>query len=249
MLIVLALATALLGALFAFFFDMLESRRRALAFTARQRAATLLVERVETDLLTCLVGSGSAGAGVQGDASSLRILSRAVPVQLAERGRDDPAAFGDLLESEVRFDAGRGMLEARRGVPGIDDAAAADWSPLGGVVYRVRFRYHDGGGWRDQFDSLASDRLPRAVEVAVWFDPWPGEMTDDEPPLPEDESMTELERLTFDPAAGFDERAFALASDVELFDEPTPDRIRVIVIPDADAEDAGDFESGMELTP
>ena len=41
----------------------------------------------------------------------------------------------------------------------------------------------------------------------------------------------------FDATAGFDEAAFARESDLELFDEPEPDRIRVIVILDASADD------------
>ena len=114
--------------------------------------------------------------------------------------------------------------------PGCSDAETL---ALGGAVYKVRFWYHDATGWRDSFDSLAHDGLPAAVEIAVWFHPWPGEERED-PGAVEYEMP---ERLTFDQGAGFDEAAYARESDLEFFDEPKPDRIRVIVIPDATADD------------
>jgi hypothetical protein len=51
-------------------------------------------------------------------------------------------------------------------------------------------------------------------------------------------------RRAFDADAGCDEQAFAESIDVEFFDEPTPDRIRVIIIPDADT---GPAPSEVEL--
>ncbi len=115
---------------------------------------------------------------------------------------------------------------------------AGTFTSVGGPVFLVRFRYHDGSGWRDSVDSLAADRLPVAVEVAVWFDPWPGIR----PPSEPGDSALRPQRLTFGAADAFDERAFARESDLELFDEPTPDRIRVIAVldPRGPGEDDGD---------
>jgi prepilin-type N-terminal cleavage/methylation domain-containing protein len=233
-LVAIGLITLLFGALFGFLFDILASRTRALDHAGRQLAATTLIDGLERDLASCVVGDRNRGAGVEGSETSLRILTRGVAVHLADRGRDDPLVLGDLQQVEYRFDDATGQIEARRAGP--DDRAAneSSFAPLGRAVSKLRFRYRDDTGWRDSFDSLADDRLPLAVEIAVWFHPWPGEETPD----PETDLEFEVpERLTFDAEAGFDEAAYARESDLELFDEPGPNRFRVIVIPDASSDD------------
>ncbi len=62
------------------------------------------------------------------------------------------------------------------------------------------------------------------------------------PPHDPGDSALRPQRLTFDAADAFDERAFARDSDLELFDEPMPDRIRVIAVLDplGPGEDDGD---------
>ena len=76
----------------------------------------------------------------------------------------------------------------------------------------------------------------------MWYHPWPGEQ---ETPVSDDARPVESERLTFDTTGGFDDAAFARSSDMDSFDEPRPDRFRVIVIPDASADDP--FATGDEL--
>ena len=93
-LIAIALVALLLGSLFAFFWDMLSIRGHVVAETDRARAVSILVESVERDLMTTVVGDGLVGAGVKGDEAGLTMLSRAVPARLA--GRD---AFLDLERS------------------------------------------------------------------------------------------------------------------------------------------------------
>jgi hypothetical protein len=232
-LVAIALMIALFGSMFAFMFDMLSARRRALEYAGMQRAAVTLIDRLESDLMSCVVGDRVYGAGVEGDNDSLRILTRGVAAHLAGQGMDDPEVFGDLQEVEYRFDEGLGLIEARRVPAGDRGAGDGDFAPLGGAVSKIRFRYHDSTIWRDSFDSLAHDGLPAAVEVAVWFHPWPGEERDE----PGDLGFEMPQRLTFDETAGFDEAAYARESDLEVFDEPRPDRIRVIVIPDATTDD------------
>jgi type II secretory pathway pseudopilin PulG len=233
-LIAIGLVIALFGAMFAFMFDTLTARRRALEHAGRQRAATTLIERAELDLMSCVVGDRVNGAGVEGDNTALRILTRGVAAHLAGRGSDDPAVFADLQQVEYRFEEDLGRIEARRlhaGVRGADDTSFA---PLGGSVYKVRFRYHDSTMWRDSFDSLAQEALPIAVEIAVWFHPWPGA----ERPEAEAVNGPEIpQRLTFDTTAGFDEAEFVGEAELGFFDEPAPDRIRVILIPDASTDD------------
>jgi hypothetical protein len=243
-LLAIALSGALLAAMFAFLWDMLATRDRVLSAAEHRRAAAVLIERLERDLVTCIAGDDVLGAGVAGDDRSLVVLTRDVPVRLAGRGRDDGRILADLERTEYRFSPGAGTLEARRGLalPG----ARPDRAPyerLGDDIHLVRFRYYDGRAWRDEYDSRADGGLPVAVEVAVWFDAWPGAeiVEPDEEEDPDDPFAGDLPaggRRTFDAEAGFDESAFAEISDFEDLGEPVPDRVRVILVPDA-AEEPG----------
>ncbi|MHC4217414.1 MAG: type II secretion system protein GspJ [Planctomycetota bacterium] len=232
-LVAIGLVILLFGSMFTFMYDTLSARGRALEHAGRQLAAVTLIERAELDLMSCIVGDRVYGAGVEGDNTSLRTLTRGLATHLAGRGTGDPVVFGDLQQVEYRFEEDRGRIEARRRPAGVRGPDRTPFAPLGGTVYKVRFRYHDGSVWRDSYDSMAEGRLPEAVEIAVWFHPWPGEQRPEE----EDPALEIPERLTFDATAGFDEAAYARESDLELFDEPEPDRIRVIVVPDASADD------------
>ncbi len=236
LLLAIALLGGLLGSMFTFLHDLMSTRERALAASARQLAAATLIERIESDLLTCLVGDSVNGAGVEGDTERLAILCRRVPVHLAARGIDE--ALADLERTEYRFESGTGragrIMAARR--PPVEGAAAEE-APLG-TVAKVRFRYRDATGWRETYDSLARNELPVAVEVAVWFDPWPGDA-----PAPDGTAATP-ERLTFDASGAFDEEAVALATDLESTGEPQPDRVRVILIPDAAPGDPYGADAG-----
>ena len=237
-LIAIALMLALLGSMFAFTFNMLTSRARALEYSQKQLAATTLIERVESDLMTCLVGDRRIGAGVKGDESSLQILSRAVAASLALNGTSDPAVLGDLQQSLYRFRKQTGMVEASRGPVTGSHLPSQQYQQVGGALFKVRFRFHDGNAWLDSFDSNSAGQLPVAVEIAVWFRPWLGE----EMPSEENE-FVEDDRLTFDEIDTFDEREYAEISDMDLFSEPKPDRIRVIFIPDADVDEDSNGET------
>ncbi len=240
-LVAIAMLGALLGSMFAFMGELLQSRSRALDYTARQRAAATLIDRVESDLIACIVGDERLGAGIDGDASRLAILSRGVAAHLAGRGID-AGVLGDLQQAEYRFQDESRQIEVRRGTPGEGlDTTTDDFVAIG-PAFKVRFRYHDGDGWSDTFDSLASSRLPGAVEVAVWYHAWPG---DRQTPVSGDAPQAASERLTFDTTRGFDDAAFARSSDMDSFDEPRPDRFRIIVIPDASADDP--FATGDEM--
>src|SRR3712207_4257138 len=90
-LVAIAILLALVGTMFGFLFDLLSSRQRALEATSQQRAASALIDRLEADLFTCLVGDRRHGAGVAGEGERVRVLSRGVAASLAERGPDDPS--------------------------------------------------------------------------------------------------------------------------------------------------------------
>jgi prepilin-type N-terminal cleavage/methylation domain-containing protein len=231
LLVAIGLIIAMLGALFAFTWDVLATRQQIVAWTARQRSATVIIEHVERDLMTCVAGDTSDGAGVRGDNESLSVLARQVPAaRAARRGR--PGAGSPLADIErTTYAFSGGALSVERG--GVERGGAdRQREVLAGSIAKVRFRYHDGSSWKDSFDSLRADALPRAVEVAIWFNAWPGDATAQE--LRDEEAFQDalLERSTFDPRGGFDERAAVNGDDIAR-EEPRPDRVRVIAIPDA----------------
>ncbi len=243
-LISIALAMALLGAVFGFLFNLLATRQRVIEFAAQHRAASILIERIERDLVFTLVGDSRSGAGIQGDASSLRLLTRGVAVNLADQAGRDREVFGDLQAIQYRFDEGGRRLQVGRISPNpTSGASSSSLEDLGGNIFRVRFRYYDGDSWLETYDSRRENQLPVAIEVAFWFDPWPGEEIDGVDGAgragrePDPESLDFLKRETFDARAGFDEEAMARITDLELVDEPEPDRRRVMVIPDARGSD------------
>jgi type II secretory pathway component PulJ len=240
-LIAMALLTALLGAIFAFGFDMLNSRARVLDIAWRQRAATALIERLEMDLMAA-VASDSGVAGIRGDETRLSILTRGVASSLAERprGRDDAEVFGDLQLADYRFDQVRHTLEARRTQFDASDATGGvAFAPIGNMA-RVRFRYRVGDQWAASFDSAVAGRRPRAVEVAVWFESSGGESPNSKGPKSKGHV---LGRLDFD-HLDFDH----LDSARQAMNEPSPDRVRVILIPDSDADEgSGLRDQGTEI--
>lgn len=235
-LVSIALLLALLTALFGFLSNLFETRDRAQAHLATQRAAQSLIDRLEADALTCLVTDAAAGAGIDGQATSLRMLSRSVTVTALATSVDPSRALGDLVVTTCSFDEATGELRMSRGEPG----QTGDEITLGGSVFRVRFRYLDGTSWVETFNSDQAGYLPRAIEVMVWFNPWPGEEPVDAAEIEAEAIMPD--RSTFDGDAGFDETAFAEASDLDVFDDPWPDRARIIVIPDAEAAPSDEGE-------
>lgn len=229
--IAIALTLALLGAMFGFLFNLLGTRAAVLEASMRQRAADALFDHIQRDLGHCLVGDDVLGPGVEGDAAGVRILSRQVAITTGAAA-DVAATFADAQRTEYRFDESARRLEARRTDPADSDTAGTAFEPLGTEIFRVRFRYYDGMDWTETFDSLAADRLPVAIEVSIWHDPWPGEETAAAPPGAAD-------RATFDAGAGFDESRAAILSDQNLAERPDPDHRRVFIIPDSGAGSGG----------
>lgn len=153
-------------------------------------------------------------------------------------------------------------------------SGVADWEPLEARIYRAAFRFHDGREWGTSFNSEEADGLPAAIEIAIWFQPWPGsewnevDAFGDWEPDAESEGDREPERLTFDPEGTFDEFDYALREDRDFGDRelPRPDVYRIIVLPDAKEdsneggetlgsaglaapESAGEFDSGSGSGP
>ena len=224
LLVALGLALALLGAVFLFLHDLVDSRERALERSRREDAVAALFERLESDLALSIAGASSVGSGVVGDAHSLTILTRVVQPSAVDARR----GLLDLHRHEYRHDAVAQAVVGSRGLV----RGGAETIVFDGRVAALRFRYHDGREWTDTFDSRAAGGLPAAVEVAVWFD------------LPEallPRADADVDVFSGDEEASAEGRgadtaiadAGAIgetsASDATL---PAPDRLRVIAIPD-----------------
>ncbi len=234
-LIAIALILALLGTLYGFLFDMLSARAHVLNHVRRETAASALIKQLDADLLTCIVGDATIGGGVRGDDRQLRVLTRSVSASLASRGVDDPDVFGDLQVAEYRFDPGNSVIQGRRGPIGRDGVAAPEFSPLEGEIHRVQFRYYDGKEWLPSFDSATSNHLPVAVEVSLWYQPMPPDIqaqeAAEEQPKP-DLDETDPDALAAAPAV----ETPVARPEIPASALPPPDRVRVIIIPDAGSE-------------
>jgi type II secretory pathway component PulJ len=238
-LIAIALIMALVGAMFGFLFDMFAVRASVLAHFQQQQAAAVLIRQLDADLTTSLVGDTHNGPGLVGDSVHLRILTRGVMTKFAERGVDNPDAFGDLQVAEYRFDPATNRLEGRRysamrGGRSSNSPPPEPFEPAGGIVHKLRFRYHDGATWRPSFNTLDQGRLPAAVELAIWTSPLPRSSASLDfggAPLPaaggEDQALSQRPgALAVESAAGMDQSS-------DNTNLPPPDRIRIFTIPDA----------------
>jgi len=164
--------------------------------------------------------------------------------QMTSRGADGTASFNadfdhmmSAADTAVAHDAAAD-----------EDELAAHKATLQGAerlgpIVRVRFRYFDGNTWQEEFDSLETDQLPHAVEIAIWLRELPkapGEPAmSDEQELWEETSARLDERLdgnNFDESDGADDFTDAEdASDINKTEFPSPDVVRVVIIPDAKA--------------
>lgn len=240
------LIASLSGAVFSFLFNLGSQREGVERSTGALRGATALLESLEGDALGVIAGDAGSGAGVVGDETTLRLLTRGVtPPMLAAGGAPrDSSILGDLQGVEYRFSEAEGLLTARRW----DASGAGDDAPSSGQssvvatgVSRLRLRYFDGSAWRSRFDSSSDGGLPVAIEVAVWF----GSVTaassaDSAAGVPgqgaSDPDAAGADGFADSPPIDAQQRSGLLADDApgdpggQVL--PVPDRVRVIVIPD-----------------
>lgn len=215
--------------------DLLRDRHRLDHACLALRSADILFERIEQHSQCAIAGGRGIGPGVRGSEHELVLLARRVsPPQLSpHRQPQDP--LGDLQQLHVRYEPETTTLRLRV-EHASDTAVQSPFEILSQRVEGLRFRYHDGSGWRNSFDSQQSGSMPVAIEISIWLmlrprpEPAPTALPHagdfrappdteaalmDEPPLPD--------------AARSDD------TDPELLDRPqrAPDRIRIIAIPDA----------------
>ncbi|MCW5775905.1 MAG: prepilin-type N-terminal cleavage/methylation domain-containing protein [Phycisphaeraceae bacterium] len=234
-LVAIVLLLALSGAVMSFFWNSLERRDTLLALSGEVRAGTLLLERLEADFLTAVAADGKGGAGIAGDRTSVRVVSRGVRPTL--NGGSAAGSLGDEKGLAVRFEEATGRVSLRRW-SGEDPGGGSDEVVAEGVS-ALRLRYFDGRSWRDSFDSKSAGDLPVAVEVALWFrrpgDPAPRPAVEERrvAAVEDEEAEWEAEDDPFAMPASFDDAA-AWEDEIVPSDLPErePDRVRVIIVPD-----------------
>jgi len=235
---ILSVAVTLLG-------DVADARDRIERRLRRAEGATLaldlLADRIATATLTAVDGS----VGIGGDAISMRFTGCGVAsIRLAPGALRSPLLDRSTLELAWRD----GGLALR------DDEAA--WSLVAPDLAAIRFRYHDGEDWREDWDG-GRDGLPTAIEVAIWETPWPDGLI--APWMPEPDPDDEF---AGDP---FEDEGFDLRFDDPGFDDlegfapppmpaaddeiPEPDRRRIIAILDPVPMSSDDDQGGSEVEP
>jgi hypothetical protein len=231
-LVALALLVFLAGATTAFLRDLQSGRRVLMDVNTDLQSGSIVMDRLERDLATCVTGHGGTG-GVVGNATSIKVLSRALMPGVVEAGD----ALRDLQATSLTWDERTGALAITRYLPG---ASGSSTEELSRRVERLRLRYHDGTDWRESFDSGSAKKLPVAVEVAIWFAPAgrdpvlaPVELDLDEGALDEPGVPVSLDDLD----AMFGDEEVGLPVDERVWG--APDRLRVIAVPDASV-DAGE---------
>lgn len=257
-LVALGLLLVLVGAVFAFGMNLTASRDRLNSHMRRSQAVRVFLDRLEQDLHTAIASDAGQGAGIVGDEKSIRLLSRSVGAMGQTQGI--ASAMGDLRRSEYRWDNGGKTLQASRGAP---DAGAA-WNTIADDLGYVQWRFHDGKSWVTNFDSGASKRLPVAVEVAIWYvspeseeERAAAETLAAQEPAPDglaNPDSTDEFGSPFGSRGSADEMDDAAGSNaIENADEahrdwPKPDRVRLIIIPDApDFEYGRNYDDNVDL--
>lgn len=186
----LALMSLLLVGVLSFQWMLMDRRATLMARADEAEGVSLLVQRLEADLLAATAGDGRGGAGVKGDGRGVRIHARGVWLagpSASERreASDEPSgggagtgqailsrsAAGDLMGTEVRWEpagVGGGRLVMTRWLMDGGEEVSRGSTVLAEGVRGFRLRYFDGRAWSDRFDSAEAGGLPAAVEVCVW---------------------------------------------------------------------------------
>lgn len=162
------LVSLVIGSTGALLWNLIERRRFVEEMTVKMRAGDMLMGALERDLMVCLAGDSQIGAGVQGSADRLRLLSRGAGEDPAV-GAAIPAIRRDLQAVEYEFGAAEGVVYTRRWSIGRERGEGPERAVMAGGVALLSLRYFDGRSWLSEFDSLDHGGLPRAVEVRVWF--------------------------------------------------------------------------------
>lgn len=242
-LLAIGIISMLTGSVFTFLWNMVDRRDTFSRYAGDEQAGTVLIERIERDVLAGLAGGSGLGTGIKGTDTSLTLLTRGVwlelPRSVAAGAKDQAGGTGgvqgDVQGSEYRFDARAGVLEARRWAEGTGggNGDGGAFEVVSDHVQRLRFRYYNGRQWVERFDSVAQHGLPVAIEIAIWF----GDI-ESEPETGMGGASGDVGGDAGGGVGGVGGDAFVMdgadSSFPELATAPTrrPDRLRVIVVPD-----------------
>jgi prepilin-type N-terminal cleavage/methylation domain-containing protein len=224
LLLAVAVVVALSASVYSFLFELIGRRARIVEVADSVGGAAAVFDRLQADLTTAVAYAGGIGAGIDGGSDRVRIVSRGVPaVGAVGDAGGGGGTRGDLVVSELEFDAEMGELRGRAWAGLVE--GGGEFRVIASGVEAFRLRYHDGRGWRESFDSGNAGRLPAAVEVSTWF----GEVERDEEAVEDDELIG---------IGGVEAEELESALPVEALEpvmeeeERAPDRRRVIVVPD-----------------
>jgi general secretion pathway protein J len=129
--------------------DSLAAERRIEALLASDAAQAVprLTRNAAGDMVQAFEGDAAGFALVRGGVDPLTDIAR-------------PA----LQKVEVRLEGG---ALVRRTYPMLDGAEPGPPAVLAPDVARAQFRYRSRAGWRDVWDPLRPDLMPRAIELVL----------------------------------------------------------------------------------
>ncbi len=231
-LLAIALALALSGAVLAFMDDLMTRRARTIEAIEDLAAGDSVIARLEQELMTTFVEDAQMGAGVRGTRTRLTVLSRGVIPPMV--GDPQTIALGDLQGVIVEFDEREGVLRMGR-FSRQDEPVRMDI--VSERVTDLRLRFSDGRAWSESFNSARRGMLPVAVEVAIWFGDRREEEADAVGVGRGDDALSGEEAMLREAIRGEED-----ASPEQRVRRP--DRLRVIAIPDGGGDDEGPGGAG-----
>lgn len=229
--IVIGITTVLVSTLGLFVSQIASTRTSIRNQAEREAGITMVFDVLEDALVTSVARSDDGGSGILGDSLSIEVSFEGTTIQ---------RALGTLPERvlvpedrvRITFSPSSGEFSLQRD--------KQESSTLGVSVFAARIRYFDGELWYEEWDSIGQSSLPVAVEISVWFRPWPNEEIPAWFPeeLAVDEEESSLEEETYD--------SFGTLRELdEREDLPEPDRRRFVVVPDAvQVDESVFFEEG-----
>ncbi len=209
MLVAVAITLALSGAVLAYIWRLRDAQERMTVAAARSAGVEMLFTRLEDDLVGVIAGDPKLGAGVKGDATSLTLLCRGTP-PLSETNRG-----GDLVRMELRFDALTGTVYGERS--GAEKATSA--SDAAEAVFGADVEATPRG--EALIEGVREMRL-RYYTQGAWSESFDSGASGG---LPEAVEVA----LWF---GAVDEASEGVVAETDM-PRPPPDRLRVIVVPDA----------------
>ncbi len=204
----------LLAAAVMSFLGVLRDRQRTVGDAyERQRSLSLLMERLDAEVMTCFADSGEGESGIAGSDAKLTLGSRGVGLS---GNRAETLGLSSTQFSTYELSGSE--LKVSR----LEQAGAQPMVLVVRGVGKVRFRYHDGKEWKTSFDSMNAKVLPLAIEVSVWF-------------------ASTLSQAQQEPISATDSEFVegTDAAEAGATVEIPPDRVRVFVIPDGARADRG----------